>query len=219
MTAGSENNQGTDPSISALCDKISKTAFTGLRRVVALVGPPASGKSTLAAELATHLPDAAVLGMDGFHLDNAILKARARLHTKGAPDTFDALGFRSLVQRLKTDATLYVPVFDRSQEITINAAEVIGPEVKTVIVEGNYLLLKSPLWQDLRPHWDLSMALDVPLDQIETRLLARWRDLELAEDEVHSKVYGNDLPNARIVRENSFDADMIITPRLDQDPR
>jgi pantothenate kinase len=51
--------------------------------------------------------------MDGFHLDNAILTARGLLPRKGAPETFDALGFVRMVERLGTDAEVVIPGFDR----------------------------------------------------------------------------------------------------------
>lgn len=52
----------------------------GQRLLVAIVGPPGSGKSTLADALCTELArcgaSSAVLPMDGFHHDDAILRAR-----------------------------------------------------------------------------------------------------------------------------------------------
>lgn len=82
-----------------LVAKILATLFAGKRRLVAIAGPPASGKSTLACELAQAHPSFALVPMDGFHLDNATLKARNRLDRKGAPDTFVCGGFLGLVTR------------------------------------------------------------------------------------------------------------------------
>ena len=65
---------------------------TGERLLVAIVGPPGSGKSTLAdalyAELARHGASSAVLPMDGFHYDDAILRARLmrRWRALGLPE-------------------------------------------------------------------------------------------------------------------------------------
>ncbi len=44
------------------------------RRVIAVVGAPGSGKSTLAAQLVTELENAALVPMDGFHLDDRLLQ-------------------------------------------------------------------------------------------------------------------------------------------------
>jgi len=67
------------------------------RRLIAIAGAPASGKSTLAARvvegLNAQVPGrAAVVPMDGFHLDDTVLSARGDLARKGAPHTFDVLG-------------------------------------------------------------------------------------------------------------------------------
>jgi len=72
------------------------------RSLVAIAGAPGAGKSTLAAALVDRLgPEAALVPMDGFHLDNAILDARGRRFAKGSPDTFDVAGFEAALQRLK----------------------------------------------------------------------------------------------------------------------
>ena len=67
------------------------------RRVVAIAGPPASGKSTLAAGLVAAIRGAGVhsqlVPMDGFHLDNRILSDRGILDRKGSPPSFDAMDF------------------------------------------------------------------------------------------------------------------------------
>lgn len=67
------------------------------RQIIAVAGPPASGKSTAARALAHALgragKSAAVIPMDGFHLDNAVLAARGILSRKGAPHSFDLQGF------------------------------------------------------------------------------------------------------------------------------
>jgi uridine kinase len=49
------------------------------RFIMALAGPPGSGKTTLTSALVGHLgPEAAVLPMDTFHLDNDRLHALGR---------------------------------------------------------------------------------------------------------------------------------------------
>ncbi len=86
-----------DARLRALSERIAQTSFSHKRRLIALAGAPASGKSTLAHALCALVPGACVVPMDGFHLDNALLEARGLLARKGAPETFDARGFLHLM--------------------------------------------------------------------------------------------------------------------------
>ena len=105
--------------------------------------PPAAGKSTLAAELVTRLNAgdeiASLVPMDGFHLDNLILQKRGLLDRKGAPETFDGIGFVRMIERLGRDAEVVIPTFDRARDIAIAGAAVVGPQHRIAVVEGNYL--------------------------------------------------------------------------------
>ena len=183
------------------------------RRIVAVVGAPGSGKSTLAERLAAALPDAAVLPMDGYHYDDGLLDARGLRARKGAPDTFDVGGFSHMLQRLRRNEEdeIAVPVFDRDLEISRSGARMIGRAVTTLIVEGNYLLLAAPPWSHLHGLYDVTVSLDVPEAELRRRLVARWRGYGLPDEEIAAKVEGNDLPNGRVVRENSKPADFILS--------
>ena len=113
------------------------------RQVLAIAGAPGSGKSTLVESLAQALAGqpVAILPMDGFHYDDAVLHAMGRRPWKGAPDTFDVGGLRSALARLRDPAegAVAVPVFDRDLEISRGSARIIGPEVRLILAEGNYL--------------------------------------------------------------------------------
>ena len=181
------------------------------RRLVAVTGAPASGKSTLAAELARRLNLgkrlAVVVPMDGFHLDNSILEAR-NLHTrKGAPETFDAPGFIRLVQALKTGDEVFAPVFDRTRDISIGGAVAVPPEVEIVVVEGNYLMFDEAPWQELAPLWDISARLDVPMPELRARLIHRWLSLNYSRAVATRRAEGNDIPNAMRVIEHALPCD------------
>ena len=123
------------------------------RRVIAISGPPASGKSTLAAGLVEALQQAGLASqlvpMDGFHLDNSILTDRQILDRKGSPPSFDAIGLLRLVQVLGAAQELYYPVFDRTRDLSIAGAGYISPECDTIVIEGNYLLMDAPIWRDM----------------------------------------------------------------------
>jgi pantothenate kinase len=195
---------------SALATQITSIPFEGRRRLVAVAGPPASGKSTLAEDLATQDPAFRVVPMDGFHLDNVVLEARGLLARKGSPQTFDAAGFVHLIRRLRTEDEVVIPAFDRALDKSINGAAVVGPDVTTVIVEGNYLLLDAPVWRELAALWDYSIQLDVPEDVLRARLMQRWLSYGFSEADALSKAEANDLPNAAFVRAHSLNADLRI---------
>ncbi len=92
---------------------------TDRRTFLGITGAPGPGKSTLAEAVVAALGDDAVLvSMDGFHLRDDEPARLGRLERKGAIDTFDVAGFAHLLQRLsdRTDAVVYVPVFDRGLE-------------------------------------------------------------------------------------------------------
>ncbi|MGV0878530.1 nucleoside triphosphate hydrolase [Martelella sp. FLE1502] len=191
----------------------------GARRLVAIAGAPGSGKSTLADEVVDRLNrrkpgSAAVIPMDGFHLDDGLLEARGALSRKGAPHTFDVGGLAVMLRRLSenTEDEVIVPLFDRTLEISRAGARVVPASIPLLVVEGNYLLLDESGWRDLRAIFDLTISLDVPFEVLEGRLLQRWTDMGFAPEAAHAKAYENDLPNAKTVIDRSRPADIIFRP-------
>lgn len=204
------------------------------RLMVGIAGAPASGKSTLADWLVERIngdrPDtrpAVVVPMDGFHLDNAILDARGIRAVKGAPHTFDVVGFYSLLQRLSTpvsdyvdsskstninvsEGSVYVPVFDRAMDLARCAATAVDAHHRIVVVEGNYLLLNRPLWSGVSSCFDLTVSLDVPLATLEQRLIMRWIDHGFDEQSATNRALSNDIPNARVVTRESSGAHFVL---------
>ena len=176
----------------------------GGRLVLAIAGPPGAGKSTLAAELMAALerlaPGAAALvPMDGFHLDNAVLAARGLMARKGAPETFDFDGYRAALVRVRAGETVAVPVFDRELDLARAGAAVVGPGHRVVVSEGNYLLLDRAPWDGLAGLFDVTLFLSVSEFELRARLLRRWRDHGLSEAAALARAEGNDLANARLV--------------------
>ncbi|MCV2867082.1 nucleoside/nucleotide kinase family protein [Defluviimonas sp. WL0002] len=175
------------------------------RRIIAIAGPPGSGKSTLASRVVDDLlaagVAAALMPMDGFHLDDRLLEPRGLLRRKGAPETFDFPGFASALRRVRDEPSVVLPVFDRNREIAIAGAAEIQPDTRLVVVEGNYLALDEDPWRQLAPLWDLCIFLDVPMAELERRLVARWLSFGFEPEVAHARAAGNDLPNAeRICR-------------------
>jgi len=202
-------------SVKSLADEILKRAVVSGRFIVAIAGPPGAGKSTLSETLAEAITrageKAAVLPMDGFHMDNAVLEEKGLLARKGAPETFDVRSFLATLAAVRADdGEVLVPVFDRSRELAIASARIIAPETRIVLAEGNYLLLEEAPWNGLDGAFDYSIFIDPGLEVIERRLLQRWYDHGYDEDAARSKAYGNDLPNARRVLDSRRPADVVI---------
>jgi pantothenate kinase len=182
------------------------------RSIIAVVGPPATGKSTFAKALQDELTSKAslsanVIPMDGFHLDNLQLDRLGLRHKKGAPETFDFDGFVSLLRRVKmAQRPTYYPIFDRSLDKAIAGAGFLFVETDVVIVEGNYLLLDEVPWHDLQELFDYSIYLDTPFETLEERLIERWVKYGHSQDAAKKRAYSNDIPNAHRVVQNSLPA-------------
>ncbi len=196
---------------AALADVIRAKAQGQGRFLTALAGPPGAGKSTLAAELVRLLGQGAkAVPMDGFHYDDAVLIARGVRDRKGAPDTFDAAGFFHLLARLRVEDEVAIPLFDRDLEISRAGADIIGPDDRLLIVEGNYLLLNEPPWDRSAPLFDLTVWIDVPEAELDRRLLARWAHYGKTPDQARAWIDGNDMPNIRRVTLGSRPADLVL---------
>lgn len=102
-----------------------------------------------------------------------------------------------------------MPVFDREADLARAGAAIVGADARFVLVEGNYLLLDRPPWSGLAPLFDLTIFIDVPMAELERRLLARWTGLGRGEEAARAWVDGNDLPNARLVMAGSRPADVV----------
>lgn len=201
--------------IAKLAASIFRRAHGAPRILVAIAGAPGSGKTTMAAALADAInaggQSAAVVAMDGFHYDDAVLEARVHRARKGAPHTFDVGGFRALLGRLRSgDEEVAVPVFDRETEVARNAAVIVPAETRIVLVEGNYLLLDEAPWSDLANFFDMSVYIDVPRAELERRLLERWREHGKSDDAGRDWVASNDMPNVDRVRSSRREADVVM---------
>lgn len=189
------------------------------RTLVAIAGPPGSGKSTLAEAVVAELNRrsgqaeevAALLPMDGFHLDNEVLAQRHLLARKGAPQTFDAYGLTQLLSEVKAGrGDVRFPRFDRSADRVLVDAGLLRAATRIVVVEGNYLLLDEPPWSALSGLFDASVFLRPPMETLRARLMSRWLDHGYSEAQARQKTEGNDLINADYVLTHSRPADLTL---------
>lgn len=200
-----------------ILQRIDAARTPGTRIVVGIAGAPGSGKSTLAERVVAAINSrdgdgtAALLPMDGFHLDNADLDARGLRSVKGAPQTFDAAGFVALVRRVRSEpGDLRYPLFDRAQDCTLPGAGQLAAATSVVVCEGNYLLLRTGPWADLAPLFDVTVMLSVPMPVLRDRLVTRWLDHGLPRPAATARAEGNDIPNARTVIAESGPADIVL---------
>ncbi|WP_163558661.1 nucleoside triphosphate hydrolase [Halomonas sp. NO4] len=202
------------PNIHGVAERVLAAADDRRRFIVALAGPPAAGKSFLSGWLcrelnARHAGCAAVVPMDGYHYDNAVLEPLGLVPVKGAPETFDCDGLKHDLGRIRrADATVAVPVFDRPLDLARAGGRLITVDHRIVIVEGNYLLLDEGPWPALRPLFDMTLFLEVPDELLEARLIQRWREMGQDQTGALERTRHKDMLNARLIKAASVAADL-----------
>lgn len=208
--SGSSGGTTLDPS---LLERARRLADGPGRRILGITGPPGAGKSTLAEALAAALGERArLVGMDGFHLAEAELRRLGRRDRKGAPDTFDALGYVALLRRLRAadEEVVYAPHFDRSIEEAIAGAVPVPRDVPLVITEGNYLLVEEEPWAAVRPLLDECWYVEPDeADRLE-RLVARHQRFGRSPEEARERSLGSDQRNAAVIAATRGHADLVL---------
>lgn len=203
------------PTVSTVEELLARarTLTTRDRVLVGIAGAPGSGKSTIAELVGERLgAEGVVVPMDGFHLTNDELVRLDRRQRKGAPDTFDVAGYVNLLRRLHAEPadTVYAPRFDRDHEMSIAGEIAVRPEHRIVVTEGNYLLLDSPGWREVRPLLDEAWFVEVD-EQLRLERLIR-RHVVHGKDEEAAVRWAtvSDQANADVVNATRRFADVIV---------
>lgn len=188
------------------------------RVLVGIAGPPGAGKSTLAAALTRQLAgDApplespvAHIPMDGFHLADAALDMLGLRDRKGAPETFDALGYAALLARIRSGKPVWAPAFERNIEQPIAGSIPVPASTRVVLSEGNYLLLPDDPWPAVRAQFTEVWYVATDDDQRRELLLRRHIEFGKSPEQARSWVTEVDEPNAERVRASAAGADHLI---------
>ncbi|KAL4794013.1 P-loop containing nucleoside triphosphate hydrolase protein [Aspergillus venezuelensis] len=199
------------------------------RVIIALSGPPGSGKSTIAATVISRLnalatrPFAIALPMDGFHYPKKYLdsmddpaKAYAR---RGAHWTFDAKGVLTLIKALALSPTsgrereiITAPQFNHAVGDPVQGGIVVSPEISLVIVEGNYLAFNLPPWSEIGQYVDESWFVEVDGDVARRRLAQRHLDsgIEATMEAALNRVEANDIVNGEDIRRHLVEPQIVV---------
>ncbi|KAI9148957.1 putative uridine kinase [Paramyrothecium foliicola] len=199
-------------------DKAQHNGSSSSRAVIALAGPPGSGKSTVAAEVTSRINKnvgrrvAAVLPMDGFHYSRAHLDTlpnREEAHRRrGVAWTFDAQGVVALVKLLhstKLDTmAIRAPGFDHETKDPIADAHTIGPEIEVVIIEGTWLLYDLEPWSMVSTLVDDTWFIDVDPSLALYRVAHRHlkSGIESSLEAALVRAEENDLANGEEIRKH-----------------
>lgn len=196
----------------ALAIKRSSAPF-----LIAIAGPPATGKSTLAERLVTDLNisgiEASFCPMDGFHLTNAQLEASGLRDAKGRIDTFDGRAFVKAVQRLKERTAFWWPTYSRQRHEPIPEGTRIAGTEAAYLIEGNYVLADLEPWNTVAKIYDLRIFVDAPDAMLRQRLMKRHRNSGRSAQQALDKIDGTDMPNAQAIRNQRQNEDILFCER------
>ncbi|GAA4169731.1 nucleoside/nucleotide kinase family protein [Gryllotalpicola koreensis] len=211
--------------IDELVARIRALAAERPRVLIGIAGAPGAGKSTLALALAEGLgerglgglggfgaDEVAIVPMDGFHLADVTLERQGSLARKGALDTFDGDGYVAALRRLREPGPrpVYLPGFERELEQPIAAAVAVGPGVRVVLTEGNYLLVGDEPWREVAGLLDECWYVEADDELRRERLVDRHVRFSKSLEHARRWVAEVDERNAGLVRATRGRADLVV---------
>lgn len=201
--------------LAAILEGMLATRTASAPLLVGLAGEPGAGKSTAADQLAALLPGSRVLPMDGFHFPQAQLVSLGRRERMGAPDTFDVDAFVALLERLRdlhnSGETVLAPGFDRRVEEPVPSQLALTPELRCILVEGNYLLLNDHGWHRVAPLLDVTVGVVLDEATRHERLIARHIAFGKSDDDARAWALGPDERNATLIAPTLERADYLLS--------
>jgi pantothenate kinase len=203
---------------------LSRLELKTPRYMIGMAGLPGSGKSTLATRLADELnaragsPVMMALGMDGFHLTQAQLQQmpdpEAAFVRRGAPWTFDPTALTQRLEALRRSAgeiSVEWPDFQHDVGDPVEAAHIVMPATRLILVEGLYLLHEADGWDNVGlcfdERWYLDTPLEVAIERLTSRHMLVW---DLTREAANERIAINDGLNAQIVAATRDRADWLI---------
>jgi type I pantothenate kinase len=178
-----------DPVLASLAETLAvRVSGTGRPLLVALDGPVAAGKTTLAHALAAMLSyrgvAATVVSADGFLWPASDLQARGMMARKGAPDTFDRAAMAGFLAQLKQGLAPSAPVYAHNLYDVSPSLRQPTAGAQALIFDG-----VNVLQPDLAPLYDVRLYLEAadargafirrfaqtPFTSVRAQALAPWR--------------------------------------------
>ena len=155
----------------------------GRRLVVYLVAPPGAGKTTLALFLekisasATGVVGVQALSLDGFlqrgeHLENIRVERDGKnvplASLRGSPETFDVEKLSAKLSAIQENDVRW-PIYDRRRREAVDDIKPIRKKI--VLIEGCWLLLRDPPWQNIRKQADFALFITAAPNLLKERLI------------------------------------------------
>ena len=150
--------------------------------------------------------------MDGFHLAQAELERLGRADRKGAPDTFDALGYAALLRRLRAndDAVVYAPEFHREIEEPVACAVPVPRTCRWSSPRATTCCSATVRGPPCAALLDEAWFVEGDEDRRREWLIARHIAFGKAPDNAREWVMRSDEVNAELVASTRSSADLVV---------
>ncbi|WP_022764430.1 nucleoside/nucleotide kinase family protein [Butyrivibrio sp. XPD2006] len=189
--------------------------------LVMLAAPPGAGKSTLVSFLEYVAKDiipefkVQAIGMDGFHRRQEYLESHTMMvdgaevrmvEVKGCPETFDLDKLKASIEGALAGTKKAWPAYDRHLHNPVEDAIKLDADI--LLLEGNYLLLDSPGWDELSNLADYTIKITADPDILRSRLIDRKEKSGNSREKAEQFVDFSDMRNVRLCLYHSKNADL-----------